>query len=171
VLCCYFSIQFALFYNDIRASCNICNRICHVAPVCTLVWYMVPWVSRVYTQRHLHHFVMVQLFYNSCKQIIHRIRQVAPLCTAMWRISWRKVLINNVNEITNYLHHVAVHSGATWRIQWIMCAAVVKQLNHRKVMQTPLGVDSWDPRPKRAYWRHLANTIAYVTWGPNVVMD
>jgi len=27
--------------------------------------------------------VMVQLFYNSCAQIIHRIRQVAPLCTAM----------------------------------------------------------------------------------------
>jgi len=44
---------------------------------------MVPWVSRVYTQRRLHHFVMVQLFYNSCEQIIHRIRQVAPLYTAM----------------------------------------------------------------------------------------
>jgi len=30
---------------------------------------MVTWVSRVYTQRRLHDFLMVQLFYNSCAQI------------------------------------------------------------------------------------------------------
>ena len=41
----------------IRASCNICNRIRQVAPVCTLGH----WVLRVYTQRRLHQFVMVQL--------------------------------------------------------------------------------------------------------------
>jgi len=69
VLCCYFSIRFALFHNDIRASCNICNHICLVTPLCTLVWYMVTWVSRVYTQQRLHDFLMVQLFYNSCAQI------------------------------------------------------------------------------------------------------
>jgi len=41
------------------------------------------------------------------------------------------------------MRHMTVHSGATWRIQWMnLCAAVVKQLNHQKVMQTPLGVDS-----------------------------
>ena len=32
------------------------------------------------------HFRTVQLFYNSCAQIIHRIRPVAPLCTAMWHM-------------------------------------------------------------------------------------
>jgi len=69
VLCCYFSIRFALFHNDIRASCNICNHICQVVPLCTLVWYMVTWVSRVYTQWRLHDFLMVQLFYNSFAQI------------------------------------------------------------------------------------------------------
>ena len=42
MLCCY-------FHNDIRASCNLCNHICQVVPLCTLVWYMVTWVSRVYT--------------------------------------------------------------------------------------------------------------------------
>jgi len=47
----------ALIYNDIWASCNICNRIRQVAPVCTL-W---PWVLWVYTQRRLHYFVMVQM--------------------------------------------------------------------------------------------------------------
>jgi len=69
VLCCYFSIRFVLFHNDIKASCNICNHICQVAPLCTLVWYMVTYVSRVYTQWRLHDFQMVQLFYNSCAQI------------------------------------------------------------------------------------------------------
>jgi len=53
--------------------------------------------------------------------------------------------------------------------------AVVKQLNRQKVMQTLLGVDTWDPRNhvshKRAQWRHLANTIAYITWGRDVVME
>jgi len=53
-----------------------------------------------------------------------------------------------------------------------LLAAVIKQLNHHKVMQTPLGVDSWDPRNhvshKRAHWRHVANTIAYITWGADV---
>ena len=38
---------------------------------------------------------------------------------------------------------MTVHSGATWRIRCMnLCAAVIKQLNHQKVMQTPLGVDS-----------------------------
>ena len=68
----------------LTSSVYICNRICQVAPLCTLLWYMVQ-VSRVYTQRRLHHFAMVQLFYNSCAQIIHRIRQLAPVCTATWR--------------------------------------------------------------------------------------
>jgi len=52
----------------------------NLTPACVI--HMVPWVSRVYTQRRLHNFVMVQLLYNSCAQIIHCIRQVAPLCTA-----------------------------------------------------------------------------------------
>ena len=77
------SVSLSLIHNDIRASCNICNRIRQVAPVCTLG----PWVLRVYTKRRLHHFVIVQLFNNSnsCAQVIHRIRQVAPLCIATWR--------------------------------------------------------------------------------------
>jgi len=54
------------------------------------------------------------------------------------------------------------HGGAQWCHQANtmdnLHAAVVKHLNHQKVMQTPLGVDSRDPRPKRADWRHLANT-------------
>ena len=33
------------------------------------------------------HFLTVQLFYNSCMQIIHRIRQVAPVCTVMLNIN------------------------------------------------------------------------------------
>jgi len=41
------------------------------------------------------------------------------------------------------MRHMNVHSGATWRIRWMnLCEAVVKRLNHQKVMQTPLGVDS-----------------------------
>ena len=41
------------------------------------------------------------------------------------------ILINNVNEITNYM---SLSDGS----------AVVKQLKRQKVMQTPLGVDSRD---------------------------
>jgi len=63
------------------------------------------------------------------------------------------------------------HGGAQWchRANTMdnLRTAVVKQLNRQKVMQTPLGVDSRDPRNhvshKRAQWRHLANTIAYIT--------
>ena len=78
VLCCYLTILFAN-KNSIANTFHTFSRIRQVAPVCTLG----PWVSRVNTQRRLHHFLTVQLFYNSCAQIIHRIRQVAPLCTAM----------------------------------------------------------------------------------------
>ena len=71
------------------------------------------------------------------------------------------------------------HYGAHWchlaNTMDNLRTAVVKQLNCQKVMQTPLAVDSWNPRNhvslKRAQWRHLANTIAYITWGPDVVME
>ena len=60
----------------------------------------------------------------------------------------------------------ASHGGAQWchlaNTMDNLLAAVVKQLNYHKVMQTPLG----DPRNrvshKRAHWRHVANTIAYI---------
>ena len=41
------------------------------------------------------------------------------------------------------MRHMTVHSGAAWLIRWLnLCTAVVKQLNHQKVMQTSLDVDS-----------------------------
>ena len=54
------------------------------------------------------------------------------------------------------------HGGAQWchlvNTMDNLRAAVLKQLNHKKVMHMPSGVDSSDPRPKHAYWHHLANT-------------
>ena len=48
-------------------------------------------------------------------------------------------------------------------------------INAQEVMQMPLGVNSLDTKkhasPKRAHWRHLANTTVYVTSRPNVVME
>ena len=123
MLCCYFSIRFALFDNDIRASCNICNRICQVAPVCPLVWYMVPWVSRVNTQWRLHHFLMVQLFYNSwttrrwCRRCLVQTREaqaciLAPPGKYKW-MYWMYLQLNSYLQ-TEYSSNTTTLNASTW---------------------------------------------------------